>query len=481
MPLPTPLWLCLGLPTLPLEALGLGDSHAACVLTSGGRDPRVLLGNRPAYALGIAPGLRVGAAYALGDIKVYTRRESKERSAIESLAVWCGQFTSLVSLAPPDGLLLEIGKSLALFQGIEKLAEGIRAGVAELGYQAILAIAPTPLGAIFFARARQAVCITEVKQLLRPLSRLPLEVLGVDERVAEALRGLGLRDLGGCLRLPRDGLARRFGPEFVSLLDRTLGRQLDPRPIFEPPARFARLLDLPYEVDDAQALRFAARRLLLELTGFLRARGAGTQRLDWRFVHRERRETTLHIELVSATRDIDRLVQLLHIRLDQLELPEPVRALKLIVNDLCPLAGATLALLPDAQDKNHVQSPAFLERLRARLGRDSIRGLRLISDHRPEAAWCFCSPGEASPLFRTRPRPLWLLKQPQPLAVQEGRPRLRGPLKLLGHSERIEGGWWDGHPIARDYFVARNPAGGYFWVFREIEGNRGWFVHGVFD
>lgn len=475
------LWLCLGLPALALEALGLGDSPQAYVLTTAGREPRVRIGNRAAYALGIAPGMRAGAAQALGDVEVYTRGGSAEQAALEALAAWCGQFTSFVSLAPPDGLLLEIGESLTLFGGVATLVERVRAGVVDLGYQPLLAIAPTPLAAIFFVRAQQEVCITDPRQLHALLSRLPLAVLGVDVRIAEALAGLGLREVGECLRLPRDGLARRFGPALVRLLDRALGRQPDPRLPFEPPARFGRLLDLPHEAEDTQALQFAARRLLLELTGFLRARGAGARQLDWRLVHRDRRETRLNLALLTPSRDPEHLGQLLRSRLERLVLPEPVRALRLIVDDLCPLAGVTRALLPGGQEQSQAQSLAFLERLRARLGEDAVRGLRLLPDHRPEAAWCFCSPGEASPSPRMRSRPLWLLDPPQPLEVREGRLRLRGPLELMERGERIESGWWDGQPMGRDYFVARNPLGARYWVFREVEGKRRWFVHGICD
>jgi hypothetical protein len=35
--------------------------------------------------------------------------------------------------------------------------------------------------------------------------------------------------------------------------------------------------------------------------------------------------------------------------------------------------------------------------------------------------------------------------------------------------------------MGRDYFVARNPLGGRYWVFRELEGERRWFVHGIWD
>jgi protein ImuB len=473
---PAPLWICLGLPALPLEALGLGQESKACVLSTGGQDPRVLIGSRAAYLLGITKGMRLGAAYALGQIEVHAHCGSAEQAALEALAAWCGQFTSCVSLAPPEGLLLEIGRSLALFHGLEELVHAIRSGVSDLGYQAILAIAPTPLAAIFFVRAHQAICLTDPRHLRGALGRLPLMVLGLEDGVAEALAGLGLRDLGDCLCLPRDGLARRFGPELLSLLDRAVGRQPDTRVPFEPPARFKRVLDLPHEVDDTEALQFATRRLLLELTGFLRARGAGVRQLLWRLVHRERRESTFRLELVEPSRDPEHLGQLLHIRLERLSLPEPVRALKLVVDELCPLAGVTLALLPGAKER--AQPFAFLERLRARLGGEAVRGLRLVPDHRPEAAWRFCPPDEAGVSASRRRRPLWLLAEPRALVVREGRPQLRGALELLNPRERIEAGWWDGRPIARDYFVARNPEGGCYWVFREEHGR--WFVHGIF-
>jgi protein ImuB len=422
--------------------------------------------------------MRIGAAHALGRIEVQMRSKSAERAALEALAAWCGQFTSFVSLAPPEGLLLEIGRSLALFRGLEELLRRIRSGVSQLGYRAILAIAPTPLGAIFFARAHRSISLTDPLHLRGELGRLPLGVLGLEDGVEEALAGLGLRDLGDCLRLPREGLTRRFGPELLSLLDRALGLQPDPRVPFEPPARFERLIDLTHEVEDTEALRFAARRLLLELCGFLRGRGAGARRLLWKLIHRERRESAFHIELVEPSCDPEHLGRLLQLRLEGLDLPEPVRGLKLTVDELCPLAGATRALLPGARER--AQSTGFLDRLRARLGDEAVRGLRLVSDHRPEAASCSCPPGEAG-VSAYRRRPLSLLAEPRALTVREGRPELRGPLELLSPSERIEAGWWDGQPIARDYYLARNPEGGCYWVFREVGGERPWFVHGIFD
>jgi protein ImuB len=77
-------------------------------------------------------------------------------------------------------------------------------------------------------------------------------------------------------------------------------------------------------------------------------------------------------------------------------------------------------------------------------------------------------------------RPLWLLQSPRPLAEISEIPQYEGPLTLLTLPERIESGWWDGHDIVREYYVARNPAHALLWVYREPRGS-GWYLHGFFS
>jgi protein ImuB len=74
---------------------------------------------------------------------------------------------------------------------------------------------------------------------------------------------------------------------------------------------------------------------------------------------------------------------------------------------------------------------------------------------------------------------VWLLAAPQPLAGGE-QPRYEGMLDIEAGPERIESGWWDGHDVRRDYYVARTPAGTRLWIFRERRADGGWFLHGVF-
>ena len=72
------------------------------------------------------------------------------------------------------------------------------------------------------------------------------------------------------------------------------------------------------------------------------------------------------------------------------------------------------------------------------------------------------------------------LREPQRLRVVAGVPSLDGRLSLLGGPERIEGGWWDGTDVARDYYVASQRNGRRLWIYRERRSRGGWYLHGLF-
>ena len=51
---------------------------------------------------------------------------------------------------------------------------------------------------------------------------------------------------------------------------------------------------------------------------------------------------------------------------------------------------------------------------------------------------------------------------------------------LLGAAERIETGWWDGMPVRRDYYLARDADNVLCWIFESLDAPGQWFVHGYF-
>jgi protein ImuB len=290
---------------------------------------------------------------------------------------------------------------------------------------------------------------------------------------------MGLRLVADLLRLPRVGLAQRFGPDRVRQLRRLLGEEQDPRPAFIPPACFAANLELPAEVPDASALVFAGRRLIEELCGYLLGRQAGVQRLEWRLGHADLPDTVLTLGASTPGRDPAVWLDLLRERLGRLTLSAPVRTLGLAAGDIRSLSPVALDLFPD-QAETPSPDPALLDRLRSRLGEDAVRGLQALPDHRPELAWRWCPPGERGPGRGRADRPLWLLPEPRPLEVRGQRPWYGGPLDLGEERERIETGWWDGLAVARDYFIATADSGERLWIYRDRLGRRGWFLHGLF-
>src|SRR5690349_14486798 len=82
---------------------------APLIITTGGNRPPVLSCNGPARSHGITPGMTVSAAVALASDLIERPRDlTREQRALEGAAAWACQFTSMISLAAPDALLLEI-------------------------------------------------------------------------------------------------------------------------------------------------------------------------------------------------------------------------------------------------------------------------------------------------------------------------------------------------------------------------------------
>ena len=474
-------WLAIDLPALPLEVYpGALASPLPLAVGLDPRGARILLCNAVAQGRGIRPGLAAGAALALAaDLRILPRRPEAEQAALGRLAAWCIRFTPQVSLAPPRALVLDVAASLHLFGGAETLLTRVEAGVGGLGYERTCCLAPTPGGALSLARQGQSGIIAGRATLRSALAALPVTALGFDRRAHDDLAAMGLRQVADLLRLPREGLAKRFGPGLLRQLCRLLGDEPDPRPAFAPPASYAGELDLPAEVPEAGALVFACRRLIEELCGYLLGRQAGVQRLEWRLGHEDLPDTAFTLGASTAGRDPGAWLAQLRDRLGRLILPAPVRTIALTAGEVRPLPPGPLDLFPELAAAL-APDPGLLDRLRSRLGEGAVRGLQALPDHRPERAWRWCLPGEACSGRGRADRPLWLLPEPRPLEVRGRRPWYAGPLDLGKERERIETGWWDGFQVARDYFIATTASGERLWVYRERHGRREWFLHGLF-
>src|SRR5690606_36178490 len=374
------LWLALHFPDLSLEVF----ERAAPALPGPGGSPlplavcdhrHVLLPNAPAREAGITRGMRRASAQALlPTLRLVERDPARERAALESLGHWALQFTPSVSFpqvspapggspggadgagrgrrtgpgqaAPPAtlpaGLVLEVEPSLRLFGGSQSLLARVRAGLGLLGYRATCAIAPTASGAWLLARHHDGIEVRDPGALRRRLDALPVTLLAAAGPHLATLESIGIRRIGQ--------------------------------------------LDLLARVTAVERLRFAARRLLGELAAWLAARQAAVRRFVLNLRHEDGGSTPVEVRLADPGREIDRLFGVLRERLAGFRLPAPVETLELACTEVLPLPSDSGSLLPSAASARHSLGQ-LLERLQARLGRDQVRRLHLVADHRPESAW----------------------------------------------------------------------------------------------
>jgi len=467
------LWACILFPQLAMDGVlrQRTDTDSPLVLLGGPAQRRMLQAVNPAArALGLRPGQSVVAAQALG--KPFLTADY-DPAAIERwqqlLAAWAYGFSAQVSLHYPRCLLMEVHSSLNLFGPWPDFEVRLRRELEALGFRHRITAAPNPAAARALANAHDGCCITDSESMQQILQRLPVQHLGLSREVATAFSRMGLRDLASILAQPRSGLSRRFPAEVLLQLDHLLGHRPLALKFYRPPDVFDQRIELNFEVASHQALLFPLRRLISDLSVYLAGRDSGVQRFSVQLEHRNMSESLVQVGLLNAERDASMLFELTRERLEQLQLPAPVLAVRLIARDLPRFAPAHGQLFDERPQQSQPWEQLH-ERLRARLGDNAVHGLGACADHRPERAWSTSQPFTSDLVPGLRPG--WLLTPPQSLRDTE--------VKILAGPERIETGWWDGADIRRDYFLVRTRNGQYGWAFRELGKQAPLLLHGWF-
>ena len=519
------LWIALHLPTLSLESFAAtlasaAATHPAALLEA----QRIVQADAAAQALGVRPGMKRATALALVPALVLGQADARrDAQALVAVAHAALAFTPAVAVSG-HGVRLEVQGSLRYFGGLSALLQRLLAALRPLGHRVQLATAPTALGATLLARWRSDLQLgghsTSLGALRELLDPAPVWLLGPGREHWEALQGMGLRTLADLRALPRSGLARRFGPELLLELDRARGDAPEPQRWVELPPTFASRIELYTRADCAQQVIAGARILLARLVAWAQAQHGRIARFTLLMHHEPRQRhaalvatasdhaaaderdalsTVLEIALAQPAIDPAHLLMLLTERLERTALAAPALELGLRCDALVPGEAPNAELFP-----THASECAGLtrlvERLQARLGREQVRCLETVAEHRPERA-TRSQPVDAAALGRSSgtatalchaaawpglqlTRPVWLWPEPQPLHERGARPLLDGrPLQLLAGPERIESGWWDGALAARDYFIAAAGDGALVWIYRArvpLAGDEGWFLHGRF-
>jgi protein ImuB len=477
------LWACIHLPRLALDGVlrhrhacadAGADADSPLVLVTGPAQKRVLAAVNPAAArAGLHEGQSLAAAHAL--LAGFATVEHDPGAVArwrDFLAAWAYRYSSRVGTTD-DAIVLEIQASLRLFGPWPLFERRLRADLDALGFAHRIAVAPNPRAARVLAGMHDGLAIVHEATLQTALSRVPVARAQLDPAHARALHAMGLRRLGQLFAAPRESLGKRFGAGLLQHLDCLRGAP-DPIVAYAPPDRFDLRIELAFEVESSQALLFPLRRMTADLGAYLAGRDGGVQRFIVRLEHDGHADTEVVVGLLAAERDPALLFELSRSRLEQAQVPAPVRGMRLLAEELPPFVPAGRELF-DERPAQSVPWDTLRERLRARLGEDAVYGLAAQDDHRPEQAWRRVPlPPPTQLPVPAAPRPTWLLPRPVPLRGHGQQP-LAGP-------ERIESGWWDGGDVRRDYYVVRTRDGQCAWAFRPA-GNleaplmlQGWFA-----
>ncbi len=470
------LWMAVWLPHLALDALAqTGSSRTEpLIVVEDGPRPRVHDGNRAARRAGVSPGMALADALAvLNAPAVFDYRPEIMRGHLETLSSILLQFSDHVCPEPEQQrILIEIGRSLRLFQGLDALCHKVRETLRCLGYSPSIGVAGTPAAARLLAGLRNSQRPVEhdaLRQILAPLSLTTLPLPGA---TIDALRDIGLSRIGDLLRFPRADLALRYGNALPKLLDRLLGHAPETLPRFQPPEHPSFLLEFDQEVASSEALRFPLKRLLLQMEQALYARHRTVQHLELLLAHREG-QTAMTLERSHPGHRAEPWLELWNIRLSRQVLPAPVRSMRLTATRLLAVTGNASDLFGSNIDTS--EGNGFLARIRARLGDNAV--LRFVPTLHPLPEWAqterqpeTTGPNTTSvitPAQRAPGTALWI-QPPKPC------PPPASP-EWLG---RLEGGWWlDGNDQRRDYARAHDRRGRLRWIFRDLRSGQ-WHIQG---
>lgn len=469
------LWACIYLPHLGIDSVlrRHPEPDKPLVLVGGTPQRRELVSvNRSAAEAGLRPGQRLAAAHAL--LSNFAMVEHDEQATArwqQFLAAWAYRFSSQVWAGWPNCIVLEAQASYSIMGRWPRFEARLREDLTSLGFRHRIALAPTARAARVLAGVQDGLAIEHPDHLRTTLGRVPVRRAYLPDDSGERLHKMGLRHLRQILDLPRDALRRRFGVELLTHFDQLLGHAPEILECYRPPDVFDMRIELNFEVENHQALLFPVRRMTSDLAAYLAGRDGGVQQFVLKLEHEEFAATEVPIGLLSAERDAGMLFELTKGRLEQVGIPAPIVALRLIAKHLPPFVPAGQDLFDD-RPANAVPWEQLRERLRARLGNEAVYQLAARSDPRPEHAWQRDDgQREIGPLDRPT-RPTWLLPRPIPLHDPE-------PIILAG-PERLESGWWDGGDARRDYYVLLTSRGQHAWAFTGV-GERGpWMLHGWF-
>ncbi len=414
--------------------------------------PGLLAVNPAARVAGIAAGWALNRALVrCPHLSLLERDLPAEALLHEELFRIGDSLTPDVEITAADCMLLDLSLRK---MGVDRLFETIDSNSVNIVYSQSVTPDLAHLGVLHEATRGRVVGAVE-------LGVLPLDVLGLLGGGGAGLARLhewGLRTLGDFMKLPRQALAERLGPEVARWHDVLHGKICRLLRLHRPSESLFQTLDFEEPVVSLESLVMALRRLLHTLAARLEARHLAAERLDLRLVLETGVELSRQLRLPEPQSTLESLLAPLRAWLESLRLEAAVQQLELD-------AGATFGSAAQREwfGRSLPQPQRWAEtlaKLEALLGPGRVGIPVPPTSHQPDAFTLHPAAG-ATPAFPdagfqpVTALPLHRYRPPSQIAVaselRDGRP---WPLALLSgpHPGRIvdwrgpfpvSGAWWE--------------------------------------
>ncbi len=486
---------CIDIPALPLQLLAREHpewrQRPMAVVAEDRPQGQILWVNEKAYRARVLPGLRYAAGLTLcRDLCAGEVATDEIDQGVEGLTELLRDFSPHIEPADsePGVFWLDTTGLHGIERSLEAWVERICRVLGEQGFVAHVAVGFSRFASYAQARTtRGTVVFHDPTVEQRATARIRLDRLHIEPGLRTRLAKLGVITVGELLALPADGIGRRFGSEALRLHRQASGSLSTPLHPVPPDEPIDAWIELEYPEVNAHRLTFVVKRVLDTLLQQLADREHGLTRIELELLLDDHTTLTDSIQTAEPTLAASQVLELVRLRLEQLELTAGVVEITLVTTG-SRIDTEQLELFAEKPRRDLAAANRALARLRTEFGRLSVVWAKLRHAHLPEASftWEPCEESRFPTPRQVRERPLMrrIFDRPIPLPHRghhepDGwlvRGPEQGPVVKIFGPYTVSGGWWV-REVHRSYRFVETQHGDIMWVYYDRPRRR-WFLQG---
>ncbi len=336
------LWLCLHLPSLPLEIFT--RHHVEPYYQNQGKGTVVVENNRIAYIDASAQAHGVHKQYDINRLKhsnsnifVQERNTEKEQQALQELAEYLLQTVDTICLYPNNSLILNISHEVSDYQSLKNILHTLDLHIKSYGYNYQYGLAHTPkaaqLACDFYTNSNEYFDdITQSfnkKKFKHDLNILPVTAISHNRAVLNSCNKLAIETIKDLMELPLTTVEAVFGKVFLNHFAQLRGEIKDIPKAIQRPIFFARSLFFKQNIQHFGGLRFPIRRLLNEFCNETNAYKYQGHYIEWVLISDKQSPETIVIPLSDNHYTINMLFELSQQYLSTMSMTVPITGITL--------------------------------------------------------------------------------------------------------------------------------------------------------